>query len=103
MTAALLFLDKVGRLSKNNHKKMTKKRRDFTKSEREYVNSIVHSLSFQRLTDQEIVQRLHDEKQIDLDRSTISKMRNKIEKEAEKWYIELKQFTYKYIATYKDG
>jgi hypothetical protein len=81
---------------------VTKKRHDFTKSEREYVKGIVHNLSFQRLTDQEIVQWLHDEKQIDLDRSTISKMRNQVERKAEKWYIELRNSTYKYIATYKE-
>ena len=81
---------------------MTKKRHDFTKPEREYVRGIVHNLSFQRLTDQEIVQWLHDEKQIDLDRSTVSKMRNHVELKAEKWYIELKQSTFKYIAIYKE-
>ena len=81
---------------------MTKKRHDFTKPEREYVKGIVHNLSFQRLTDQEIVQWLHDEKQIDLDRSTVSKMRNHVELKAEKWYIELKQSTFKYIAIYKE-
>ena len=86
----------------NNHKSVTKKRHDFTKPEREYVKGIVHNLSFQRLTDQEIVQWLHDEKQIDLDRSTVSKMRNHVELKAEKWYIELKQSTFKYIAIYKE-
>ena len=81
---------------------MTIKRHNFTKSEREFVKGVVHNLSFQRLTDQEIVQWLHDEKQIDLDRSTVSKMRNHVELKAEKWYIELKQSTFKYIAIYKE-
>jgi hypothetical protein len=81
---------------------VTIKRHNFTKSEREYVKGIVHNLSFERLTDQEIVQWLHDEKQIDLDRSTVSKMRNHVELKAEKWYIELKQSTFKYIAIYKE-
>ena len=48
-----------------NHKKVTSKRATFTKLEREYVKGIVYNLSFQRLTDQEIVQWFHDEKQID--------------------------------------
>ena len=64
-----------GFLSKNNHKNVTIKRHNFTKSERECIKGIIHNLSFQRLTDQEIVQWLHDEKQIDIDRSTVSKMR----------------------------
>ena len=88
--------------SKNNHKKVTVERATFTKAEREYVRSIVHNLSLQRLTDREIVQWLHDEKQIDLDRSTVSKMRNQVELKAEKWYIELKQSAFKFIAIYKE-
>ena len=76
-----------------NHKKVTSKRAAFTNLEREYVKGIVHNLSFQRLTDQEIVQWLHDEKQIDLERSTVSKMRNQVESKAEKWYSELKKST----------
>lgn len=70
-------------------------------SGREYVNGIVHNLSLQRLTDQEIVDWLREEKKISLDRSTISKMRNREEQQAEKWYIELKESRYKYIANYK--
>lgn len=85
-----------------NHKKVPSKRATFTKLEREYVKGIVYNLSFQRLTDQEIVQWLYDEKQIDIDRSTISRMRNQAESKAEKWYIELRNSTYQYIATYKE-
>ena len=61
------------------HKNVTSKRVTFTKAEREYVKGLVHNLSFQRLTDQEIVQWLHDEKQINLDKSTVSKIRNRVE------------------------
>ena len=57
-----------------SHKKVTSKRATFTKAEREYVKGMVHNLSFQRLTDHEIVQWLHDEKEIDIDRSTVSKI-----------------------------
>jgi hypothetical protein len=89
-------------LSKNNHKNVTIKRHNFTKSERECVKGIIHNLSFQRLTDQEIVQWLLDEKEIDIDRSTVSKMRNQVETKAEKWYIELKKSTYKFVAVYKE-
>jgi DNA-directed RNA polymerase specialized sigma54-like protein len=66
-----------------NHKNVTSKRATFTKAEKEYVKGIVHNLSFQRFNDREIVQWLHDEKQIDLDRSTVSKMRNQIQIEAD--------------------
>jgi methionine synthase II (cobalamin-independent) len=56
-------------------KNVTSERATFRKAEREYVKGMIRNLSFQRLTDREIVQWLHDEKQIDLDRSTISKTR----------------------------
>ena len=51
---------------KMSHKTVTSERTTFTKSEREYVKGIVHNLSLQRLSDGEIVQWLHDEKQIDI-------------------------------------
>lgn len=89
-------------MNQNNHKNVTSKRATFTKSEREYVKGIVHNLSFQRLTDQEIVQWLHDEKKINVDRSTISKIRHKVEQQAENWYNELRDTSYKYIALYKE-
>ena len=38
----------------------------------------------------------------DLDRSTVSKMRIQIELKAEKWYIDLRNCSYKYIALYKE-
>ena len=63
-----------------SNKKVTSKRATFTKAEREYVKGMVHNLSLQRLTDQEIVDCLREEKKIRLDRSTISKMRNQIER-----------------------
>jgi hypothetical protein len=73
-----------------------------TKAEREYVKSLVRNLSVQRLTDREIVRWLHDEKQIDLDRSTISKMRIQVEKEATKWYVGIRESGSKYVAIYKE-
>jgi hypothetical protein len=85
-----------------NHKNVTSKRATFTKAEREYVKGIVHNLLFQRLTDNEIVQWLRDEKKIDLDRSTISKMRNQVEEQAEEWYIGHRESGAKYIAIYKE-
>ena len=81
---------------------MTSKRATFTKAEREYVKGMVHNLSIKRLSDREITQWLHDEKQIDLDRSTVAKLRNKSEKDAEKWYIGLRDSGAKYIAVYKE-
>jgi hypothetical protein len=73
-----------------------------SKSQKQYLRGIIHNLSLQRWTDQEIVGYLNDEKKIDIARSTVNGIKNKIEKEAEKWYIELRNSRYKYIATYKE-
>jgi hypothetical protein len=63
--------------------------RKSSKPEKQYVRGIVHNLSLQRLTDQKIVDYLHDEKNIDMARTTVNGIKNQIEKHAEKWYIEL--------------
>lgn len=78
-----------------NHKKLSK-------SEKQYIRGMVHNLSLQRMTDQEIVDYLHNEKKIDIARTTVNTIKNQTEKQAEKWYIELKQSRYKYIAVYKE-
>ena len=65
------------------------------------VRAIIQNLSLKRLTDQEIVDFLHTEKQIDIGRSTVTLARIKMEKEAGKWYSELRQSTNKYITAYK--
>jgi hypothetical protein len=80
---------------------VTTERTTFTKAEREYVKGIVRNLSFQRFSDRKIVQWLHDEKQIDVDRSTVSKIRNKAEQDAAKWYTSLRESGTKYVAVYK--
>jgi hypothetical protein len=81
---------------------VTIKRHNFTKSERECVKGIIHNLSLQRLSDGEIVQWLHDEKQTDIHTSTVSKMKTQIDRTAEKWYTQLRNSTYRYIANYKE-
>jgi hypothetical protein len=76
--------------------------RKVPKSEKQYVRGIIHNLSLQRWTDQEITDYLNKEKGTMLSRSAITHIRLQVEKQAEKWYIELKQSRYKYIATYKE-
>jgi hypothetical protein len=77
-------------------------RQRFTKPEKEYLRGIIHNLSLQRWTDQEIRDYLHNEKNMLISRSSVTIIKNNIEKEAEKWYIELRQSRYKFIATYKE-
>ncbi len=69
-----------------------------TKAEQEYVKTMIQSLSLRRLTDQEIVDYLHNEKQIQIGRSTVTIIRNNLEKQAERWYIDLRNSTYRYLA-----
>jgi hypothetical protein len=89
-------------LNKSKSKNASAERHKWTKAEREYVKGIIHNYSFQRWTAQEIVQWLHDEKKIDIGRSTVNRIKNQMDRDAEKWYIELKQSTFKYIAVYKE-
>ena len=71
-----------------------------SKAEQEYVKSLIHNLSLQRMTDQEISDYLH-QKGIEIARTTVNTTRNRIERSAEKWYIELRNSAYKYLAQYK--
>jgi len=87
--------------NESSHKKVTSERASFTKAESEYVKGHVRKLSFQRLTDRAIVQWLHVEKEIDLNRSTISKMRVQVEKEATKWYVRIRESGSRYVAINK--
>lgn len=89
-------------MNKNKSKNASAERHKWTKAEREYVKGIIHNYSFQRWTAQEIVQWLHDEKKIDIGRSTVNRIKNQMDREAEKWYIELKKSTYRYVAVYKN-
>jgi hypothetical protein len=72
-----------------------------SKAQKEYVKAIVHQLSLQRLSDTEIVDFLA-EKGIVLARTTVNQIKKGIERQAAKWYIELKQSQNKYIANYKE-
>jgi len=65
------------------------------------VIAIIQNLSLKRLTDQEIAEYLHNEKQIEIARSTVTNTRNRVEKQAAKWYLDLKQSSDKFIAAYK--
>ena len=47
-------------------------------------------ISLQRRTDQDIVDYLQ-EKKIKIGRSTVTKIKNQVEQEAENWYIELRE------------
>ena len=73
-----------------NDNNVTKERHRWTKAEKEYIKGIVHNYSLQRWTDQDIVGFLQ-EKKIKIGRSTVTKIKNQVEWEAENWYIELRE------------
>ena len=85
-----------------NDNNVTKERHRWTKAEKQYIKSIVHNYSLQRWTDQDIVNYLREEKKIKIARSTVTTIRNQVEQQAEKWYTELKQSRYLYIAHFKE-
>ena len=78
------------------------KQRKVSHSQREYIRGIIHNLSLQRWQDQEIVDYLNKEKGITLSRSYVTHIRNRIERQAEKWYFELRESRYRYVAMFKD-
>lgn len=86
----------------NDSKNALNERHRWTRSEKQYLTSIIHSLSLQRMTDQEIVQWLRDEKKIKIGRSTVTRIKNQVEQQAEEWYLELKESRYLYLAHFKE-
>src|SRR6185312_16204305 len=72
-----------------------------SKSEKQYLRGVIHNQSLQRWTDQKITDYLH-EKGTNITRTTVNSIKNQIEKQAENWYIELRQSRYKFIATYNE-
>ncbi|MGI9012269.1 MAG: hypothetical protein ACR2F1_13935 [Nitrososphaeraceae archaeon] len=74
----------------------------FTKAESNFLQGIVHGLTLDRFSDSEIVQYLKDHHNISIERSTVHKIRKRIEKEGKTWYEQLRQSDYKYIYTYKE-
>jgi post-segregation antitoxin (ccd killing protein) len=83
------------------NKNVNSEHKKLTKSDKEYIKGLVQNLALQRLTDQEITEHLQS-KGMDIARSTVCTIRNKIEKESEKWYVELRESRCKYLATYKE-
>ena len=73
----------------------------FTKTEKQYLRGIIHTLALEKYNNKQIQEFLH-EKGIEIDNSTISRIRNNISKGAEKWYTELRKSRYLYIAHFKD-
>jgi hypothetical protein len=86
----------------NSSKNVPVERHTWTNAERQYIQGIVHNYSLQRWTDQDIVNFLWEEKKIKIARSTVTKIKNQVEQQAEKWYIELRESGSKYVAVYKE-
>ena len=79
---------------------MTKKK--VTQEQRQYVRGVIHNLALQRWQDKEIAEFLNNEKGIKLTRSSVTYIRNRMERQAEKWYFELRESRYKYVAMFKE-
>jgi hypothetical protein len=74
-----------------------------TKAERQLAKVIVAHLTFERYSEREIVQELSKkDPPINLSKSAVHDIRVQLEKQAEKWYVNLRDSRYRYLATYKD-
>jgi hypothetical protein len=73
----------------------------FTKTEKQYLRGIINNLVLEKHNYKQI-QAFLKEKGIEIDISTISRIRNNIAKGAEKWYIELRSSRYEYLAHFKE-
>ena len=58
------------------------------------LRGIIHNLSLQRWQDYEIADYLNNEKDITLSRSAVTRIRIRMERQAEKWYFELRESRY---------
>ena len=79
---------------------MTKKK--VTQEQRQYIRGVIHNLALQRWQDKEIAEFLNNEKGIKLTRSSVTYIRNRMERQAEKWYFELRESRYRYVAMFKE-
>jgi hypothetical protein len=73
----------------------------YTPAEKQYLRGIINTLALEKNEDAEIQQYLN-QKGIDIEKSTIGKIRRSIAKEAEKWYVELRKSRYLYVAHFKE-
>ena len=78
------------------------KQRKVTQEQRQYIRGIIQNLSLQRWQDQEIADYLNNEKGITLSRSAVTRIRIRMERQAEKWYFELRESRYRYVAMFKE-
>ena len=77
---------------------MTKKK--VTQEQRQYIRGVIHNL---RLQDKEIAKFLNNEKGIKLTRSSVTYIRNRMERQAEKWYFELRESKIEYVLCSRIG
>src|SRR6266540_2610194 len=74
----------------------------FTAAERETVKSIVAAFSIKRIPDTDIIQEIKIKTGKSVSRMTLFNLKQRIEKESYKWYTELRDSRYAYLATFKD-
>jgi hypothetical protein len=72
------------------------------KSRKSVHKCIVHNYSLQRCTGQDIVDYLREEKKLNIAKSTVTTIKNKVVEEAGNWYLKLRKSSYKTIAFYKE-
>ncbi len=77
-------------------------RKKLSKSEKEYLKGIIGTLALEKLNDREIQEYLAKDKGIEIERITVNKIRLQIQRNAAKWYNELRASKFLYIAHFKE-
>jgi len=77
-------------------------RKKLSKSEKEYLKGIIGTLALEKLNDREIQEFLEKDKGIKIERITVNKIRLQIQRNANKWYNELRSSKFLYIAHFKE-
>jgi len=77
-------------------------RKKLSKSEKEYLKGIIGTLALEKLNDREIQVYLKEDKGIEIERITVNKIRLQIQRNASKWYNELRASKFLYIAHFKE-
>jgi hypothetical protein len=74
----------------------------FTSGERHTIEGIVSSLSIKRIPDLEIIKQVFKQTNKNISRQTLYNIKQRIKKEASKWYSQLREGEYEYIYEFKE-
>lgn len=75
----------------------------FSKLEREQVKSLVRNYSIFKLTDHELIMLIKNTTNLEISQATLTRIKSRLKRDAEKWYDELMLRRYEYISLIKEN